>query len=131
MLPLLLVTLTLFSGALAVPNPSHPLSGRQLPAGSSLAQPGDATFDIIIVGGGTAGLTVASRLAENHAISVAVVESGGFYELDSGNVSVVPGYSTLYAGTNPNDTNPEIDWNFITTPQAARIPLRSPRHIAS
>ena len=131
MLLSLLVTVTLFSSAFAVPNPSHPLSSRQLPTGSSLAQPGDAIFDIIIVGGGTAGLTVASRLAENHAISVAVVESGGFYELDSGNVSVVPGYSTLYAGTNPNDTNPEIDWNFITTPQAARIPLRSPRHIAS
>ena len=98
---------------------------------SSLAHPGDATFDFIIVGGGTAGLTVASRLAENSAISVAVVESGGFYELDSGNVSVVPGYSTFYAGTNPNDTDPEIDWNFVTTPQAARIPLRRPRHIAS
>ena len=131
MLPLLLVTISLFSCAIAVPNPSHRLSSRQLPTGGSLAHPGDATFDIIIVGGGTAGLTVASRLAENRAISVAVIESGGFYELDSGNVSVVPGYSTLYAGTNPNDTDPEIDWNFVTTPQAARIPLRRPRHIAS
>ena len=132
MLPLLLVTVTLFSScAIAVSNPSHPLPSRQLPTGSSLAHPGDATFDIIIVGGGTAGLTVASRLAENHAISVAVVESGGFYEIDSGNVSIVPGYSTFYAGTNPNDTDPEIDWNFVTTPQAARIPLSRSRHIAS
>ena len=129
--PLLLVTVTLFSCAIAVSNPSHPLSSRQLPTGNSLAQPGDATFDVIIVGGGTAGLTVASRLAENHAISVAVIESGGFYELDSGNISVVPGYSTFYAGTNPNDTDPAIDWNFITTPQAARIPLCRSRHIAS
>ena len=131
MLPFLLVTLSLFNCAIAVPNPSHRLSSRQLPTGGSLAQPGDATFDFIIVGGGTAGLTVASRLAENRAISVAVVESGGFYELDSGNVSVVPGYSTFYTGTNPNDTDPEIDWNFVTTPQAACIPLRRPRHIAS
>ena len=32
---------------------------------------------------------------------------------DSGNIGIVPGYSTFYAGTDPNDTDPKIDWNFV------------------
>jgi flavin-dependent dehydrogenase len=31
-----------------------------------------------VLGGGTAGLTIANRLAEKH--TVAVIEAGGFYE---------------------------------------------------
>ena len=77
----------------------------------------NATYDYIIVGGGTAGLTVASRLAENPNITVAVIEAGGFYEADDGNVSVVPGYCSMYAGTAPSDTDPLVDWGFVTTPQ--------------
>lgn len=34
------------------------------------------TFDYIIVGGGTAGLTVAGRLSENGNVSVLVLEAG-------------------------------------------------------
>jgi hypothetical protein len=45
----------------------------------------------LVVGGGTAGLTIASRLAK--FASVAVVEAGGFYEQDNGNLSTVPGLS--------------------------------------
>ncbi|KAL8647900.1 MAG: hypothetical protein Q9210_005287 [Variospora velana] len=77
----------------------------------------DATYDYVIVGGGTAGLTIASRLAENPALTVAVVEAGGFYEADNGNLSVVPGYCTTYSGTDPKLTNPNVDWGFVTTPQ--------------
>ena len=89
----------------------------------SFGEPGlNATFDYVIVGGGTAGLTIASRLAANPSISVAVIEAGGFYEADAGNTSVVPGYCTLYAGTDPADTNPLIDWGFVTTPQAVSHP---------
>lgn len=87
----------------------------------SFGVPGvNATFDYIIVGGGTAGLTIASRLAADSSISVAVIEAGGFYEA-VGNTSIVPGYCTLYAGTDPADTNPSIDWNFVTVPQAVSI----------
>lgn len=120
----LLLCIALLSWAVGTIDPSAPLFHRQLPEGSSIAQPGNATFDFVIVGGGTAGLTIASRLAENHALSVAVIEAGGFYEVDSGNISVVPGYSTFYAGTDPNDTDPRIDWNFVTTPQAASFSSR-------
>ncbi|KAL9000157.1 MAG: hypothetical protein Q9188_005733 [Gyalolechia gomerana] len=84
----------------------------------SFGVPGvNATFDYVVVGGGTAGLTIASRLAADSSISVAVIEAGGFYEAE-GNTSVVPGYCTVYAGTDPTDTNPSIDWNFLTVPQA-------------
>lgn len=84
----------------------------------------NATFDYVIVGGGTAGLTIASRLAEDPSLSVAVIEAGGYYEADNGNLSVVPGYCTTYTGTNPHLTNPEVDWGFVTTPQAVSTPLK-------
>lgn len=121
---LLLLSVGLLSCTVAASNPSTPHSHGPSPKGSSIAQPGNATFDYVIIGGGTAGLTVASRLAENHAISVAVIEAGGFYEIDSGNISVVPGYSTFYAGTSPNDTDSKIDWDFVTTPQAGAADRR-------
>ena len=60
-------------------------------------------------------MTVAERLAENNTISVAVVEAGGFYELDSGNFSQIPAYETLYA-----DAPAAIDWEIYTTPQPVR-----------
>lgn len=71
------------------------------------------------MGGGTAGLAIARRLAADPNISVAVVEAGGFYELDNGNGSVVPALAPLqHVGTLPNDTQPLIDWGFVTVPQA-------------
>ena len=98
--------------------------------GSAFGVPGvNATYDYVIVGGGTAGLTMATRLAENPNISVAVVEAGGFYEIDNGNRSVVPGYATYYTGSDPDNYQPLIDWGFSTAPQPVRcrtanFPLR-------
>lgn len=74
-----------------------------------------------ILGGGTAGLTIAGRLAANPKLSVAVIEAGGFYEIDNGNGSVIPGFApTQHVGPQPEDTQPLIDWSFVTTPQAVR-----------
>lgn len=73
-------------------------------------------FDYVVVGGGTAGLTIASRLAEDASLSVAVIEAGGFYE-HAGNTSVIPGFDIFFAGTDPTDTDPAVDWGFVTTPQ--------------
>ncbi|GFF24954.1 predicted protein [Aspergillus udagawae] len=62
--------------------------------GNSFGQPGvNATFDYIVVGGGTAGNAIAARLALDPAnYSVAVVEAGSFYEILNSNRTQVPGY---------------------------------------
>lgn len=52
---------------------------------TSFGKPGkNASYDYVIVGGGTGGLTIAARLAEDKNISVAVIEAGGFYQVDNG-----------------------------------------------
>lgn len=71
---------------------------------------GDATFDYVVVGGGTAGLTIASRLAE-HQYQVAVVEAGGYYEYMYP-LARVPGACSLGAGADVRTTTP-IDWGFV------------------
>ena len=53
---------------------------------NSFGVPGiNATYDYVVIGGGTAGLTIAARLAEDPDVSVAVIEAGGFYQQDNGN----------------------------------------------
>lgn len=53
---------------------------------NSFGVPGvNGTFDYVVIGGGTAGLTLAARLAEDPDVSVAVIEAGGFYQQDNGN----------------------------------------------
>ncbi|RMZ10969.1 hypothetical protein D0860_03636 [Hortaea werneckii] len=79
----------------------------------------NATYDYVVVGGGTAGLAVASRLAEGADMTVAVIEAGDFYELRSGNTSQVPAYGSKYLSFNDLDPNYQpVDWDFITTNQS-------------
>ena len=86
----------------------------------------NATYDYVVVGGGTAGATLATRLAESPHISVALIEAGGFYEVDNGNRSTVPGYAGVGVGTAISDVpSPLIDWGFVTVPQA--VSNHSPR----
>jgi choline dehydrogenase-like flavoprotein len=94
-----------------VGKPSEKLEGRQFPLPS-------ATFDYVIVGGGTAGLTMANRLAARSSISVAVIEAGSYYQLTNPLIGQTPAGDTLFAGSDPADTNPLVDWNFVTEPQA-------------
>ncbi|KAH7354693.1 hypothetical protein BKA65DRAFT_475177 [Rhexocercosporidium sp. MPI-PUGE-AT-0058] len=84
------------------------------------------TYDYVIVGGGTAGLVVARRLAENPNITVAVVEAGSFYEFSNGNQSQIPFYSTKYVSADPEDTQPLIDWELVTLPQPRSINFTTP-----
>ena len=86
-----------------------PIQARSL-LGSSFGVPGNnATFAYVIVGGGTAGLTLATRLAEQQNGRVAVVEAGGFYEISNGNISRVPAGDGTYAGTAKDDWQPLVD----------------------
>ncbi|GAB7356816.1 hypothetical protein MBLNU459_g7698t1 [Dothideomycetes sp. NU459] len=86
--------------------------------GEDFGIPGNATYDYVIVGGGTAGLAMAMRLAEDGTRTVAVVEAGGFYQVEAGNRSVVPAYNPLFASLQDPNADPLIDWGFVTTPQA-------------
>lgn len=70
-------------------------------------------YDYIIVGGGTAGLTVASRLSEDPEVQVLVIEAGGNRSSDP--VVLTPG---LVVGLYGKD---EYDWNFISTPQVSLL----------
>ncbi|KAH8672143.1 putative choline dehydrogenase [Tricladium varicosporioides] len=78
--------------------------------GSHFGVPGiPASFDYVIIGGGTAGLTVARRLVVNASITVAVIEAGDFYQFANGNLSEIPAYASSFTGNNPTAKNPYLD----------------------
>ncbi|QSZ35459.1 hypothetical protein DSL72_008329 [Monilinia vaccinii-corymbosi] len=112
-----LAALSLISQSQAghTPGSSH-IKARAL-LGNSFGVPGrNATYDYVVVGGGNAGLTIAMRLAEAEAGTVAVVEAGTFYEISNGNNSQIPFLDTIFIGTDANDWQPQIDWGYQTTP---------------
>ncbi|PPQ90236.1 hypothetical protein CVT25_012995 [Psilocybe cyanescens] len=66
------------------------------------------TYDFVIIGGGTAGNTIANRLTEDPTINVLVLEAGGTNE---GVInSIIPNFCPRLIGTS-------ADWNFTTTGQ--------------
>lgn len=86
--------------------------------GSHFGIPGfNGSYDYVVVGGGTAGLTVARRLAANSSISVAVIEAGDFAAFANGNLSQVPAYASYFTGNDPSLKNPYLDWYMYTQPQ--------------
>ncbi|THV04738.1 alcohol oxidase [Dendrothele bispora CBS 962.96] len=79
------------------------------------------TFDYIIVGGGTAGLTVANRLSENPSFNIGVIEAGELI-LDEDLINV-PFFFGQSLG------NPRWDWSFNTVEQPGldNRPIFTPR----
>jgi choline dehydrogenase len=73
----------------------------------------DASFDYVVIGAGTSGLTLAARLAEAN-FTVALVEAGDSYE-NTWPLPKIPGAAVVGIGASPSSTTP-IDWNFITEP---------------
>ncbi|KAK5727685.1 hypothetical protein LTR17_012543 [Elasticomyces elasticus] len=70
------------------------------------------TFDFIIVGGGTAGCLVASRLANARTRpSVLLLETGGDSNKPEYHQRTYDRFNTLF-------TQPHLDHGYVTTPQA-------------
>ena len=67
------------------------------------------SFDYIVVGGGTAGCVIASRLTENDSTRVLLLEAGPAQPLDA--MAVPPAWPTLFASP--------ANWGDITVKQAA------------
>ena len=70
------------------------------------------TFDYVVIGGGTAGLVVASRLSENKGNSVAVIEAGNSGYDDNEKFTVPAG--TLY----DSSVGTQYDWQWKTARQS-------------
>lgn len=66
-------------------------------------------YDYIIVGGGTAGLTVANRLSEDPSVSILVIEPGQA-EFDNPDVTDISRLAYTY--------DSPIDWAYETTKQS-------------
>ena len=68
----------------------------------------DAEFDIVVVGGGSAGCIVASRLTENAAVSVCLIEAGRrdrhFW------IHIPLGFGKLVP-------DPKVNWDYKTEPE--------------
>ncbi|KAJ4367774.1 hypothetical protein N0V86_009896 [Didymella sp. IMI 355093] len=98
--------------------PLLPLTHALATLGSSFGVPGDnVTYDYLIIGGGNAGLTIATRLIEQQAGSVGVIEAGSFYEISNGNLSEIPANAAHFSGKGEHDWQPLIDWGYQTVPQ--------------
>ncbi|KAM0724913.1 Neither inactivation nor afterpotential protein G [Formica fusca] len=63
-------------------------------------------YDYIVVGAGTSGCVIASRLSEMSNVTVLLVEAGGYF----GWTSVIPLLAPMMQGT-------EVDWAYKTEPQ--------------
>ncbi|KAJ2935768.1 hypothetical protein H1R20_g1325, partial [Candolleomyces eurysporus] len=83
-----------------------------------MAEASSVSFDYIVIGGGTAGLAVASRLAEDEDKTVVVLEAGKDVSNEK-NVRV-PG---LYRGT----WGTEHDWKTTSVPTENVGPIYMPR----
>lgn len=86
---------------------------------SSAADIETSQFDFVVVGGGTAGLVVASRLTENPDIRVLVLEAGADRREDPRIKIQGLALSTYF--------DPDFDWCLATEPQVCSDTLEHGR----
>lgn len=90
--------------------------------GSNLHAPSDVDFlesekfDFVVVGGGTSGLVVATRLTEDPNVKVLVLEAGSDRR-DDPRITTIGLAASLY-------DDPEFDWMFMSPPQVDLHPKR-------
>lgn len=71
-------------------------------------RPKNHVFDYVVVGGGTAGIPIGTRLAQA-GFEVAIVEAGGWYEDSEPIISTTPAFGFVNNAAN--------DWGFKVEPQ--------------
>lgn len=123
MRPIYLISMLLLSTEASVSILDESISTQGL-LGSHFGVPGrSSTYDFVVIGGGTAGLTIARRLAQNTSNSIAVIEAGDFYEFSNGNLSEIPAYASVFTGNNPEQKNAFLDWYQYTEPQSVSVKI--------
>ncbi|KAG6835797.1 hypothetical protein H0H93_014633, partial [Arthromyces matolae] len=83
------------------------------------------SYDFVVVGGGTAGLALATRLTDDPKICVGVIEAG-VARLDD--KVLIPGLYTESPTTPTVLGDPNYDWNFLTVPQSRLDGRQLPMH---
>lgn len=86
----------------------RPSSNQPVMSGLASALPLDGEFDYIIVGGGTAGCTLASRLSEDPAVTVCLLEAGGRGDALRIQVPGAVGFAHMA---------PDLGWSYSSVPQ--------------
>jgi choline dehydrogenase-like flavoprotein len=75
------------------------------------------TFDFVVVGGGSAGAVIASRLSEDPTCRVALLEAG----------DRPPEVSSIPIACAAMQLNPEVDWMYTADPGKAGLGLNGRR----
>jgi choline dehydrogenase len=75
------------------------------------------TFDFIVLGGGSAGAVIASRLSEDPTCRVALIEAG----------DRPPEVSSIPVATATMQLNPAVDWMYTADPGKAGLGLNGQR----